>query len=327
MERPVRDGGVDDLAAGGVDAGDGGGGAGSCVDGSQCMTSNPGDCAVGHVVCNHDVATCVPNVTAQPCYDGPTGTRDVGMCHAGMQTCIETLGPCSGEVKPAVQDNCFTGTDDNCNGTVGDGCPDHLATGTPRALGTDGNPAGGGPFSLRCPANSYVTKVVVYADTTDATGWIGGLDIACATPTLVRGVSRYTVTPTPVTPTPDHWYAKHVNLSANNTTVSPPLNFDCGTSSFSPGWWSVGTSVNAAAGGVESVGMQCATGTLTLSATNQLTLALLKQGTATHYGYTTGTSFDEDCAANEVLIGYDGRSGWYFDEIQPVCAPLQVVYK
>jgi hypothetical protein len=243
-----------------------------------------------------------------------------------MQTCIGMLGTCSGEVKPAAQDNCFTNTDDNCNGKVGDGCPDHLVIGTPRSLGGEGNPTGGGPFSLRCPANAYLTKVLVYADTTDAR--VGGLDIACATPALVRGVSSYSVTPTPVAATPDHWYASHVDTTSNNTTLVPPVYFDCGTTSFSPGWWSVGTSASVSPAGDFALGMQCATGALTLSATNQLTINLTKQGTATYYGYPgSGTFFEEDCAANEVLIGYDGRSGSWFDLIQPVCAPLQVVYK
>ena len=44
-------------------------------------------------------------------------------------------------------------------------------------------------------------------------------------------------------------------------------------------------------------------------------------------GFNGGTAFEDDCATNEVLIGYDGRSGAWLDAIQAICAPLVTVYK
>lgn len=64
----------------------GGGGATSCVDGDVC-------------------------------YAGPEGTRDVGECRAGVQTC----GPdgalsCDGQVLPAATDSCDDDRDQDCSG-------------------------------------------------------------------------------------------------------------------------------------------------------------------------------------------------------------------
>jgi hypothetical protein len=300
--------------AGGVDLGRGGGSM-SCVDGGGCMTANPGACASGHLVCSGPAATCVPDVTTQRCYSGPAATVGVGVCKAGAQTCVGTLGSCAGEVKPAAIENCFNDLDDDCDGKVNNGCPDHLVTGTPVKLPAQGNTSGGNPFSLRCPANSYVTKVVVYGDNGDR--FIGGIDISCATPTLVRGASTYSVTPTPVTANPSSVHANHITTSAS----SP---FDCGTTAFHPGYYVPG---DAYGSGVDGLGMACGIGTLSLSASNQLTIAFSKDLDNGFYGYDNTTQFEDDCGAGTVLVGFDGRDGDWFDDIQPVCAPLQVVYK
>jgi hypothetical protein len=298
-----------------------GGGVGSdlagvhCVSGDACSTGSPGACGDGHVDCSTGSAVCVPDATTQSCYTGPAGTKGVGVCAAGTQTCISSLGACGGEIVPAAAENCFNDLDDDCDGKVNNGCPDHLTTGTPVALNKHGNQSGGGAFSLRCPANSYVTKIVVYGDNTDA--YIAGVDIACATPTLVRGASSYTVTPTAVTASPNTQRAGNITTSVNDT-------FDCGTASFNPGWYVPGYAEST---GLDDLGMSCAAGALTLSATNQLTISFTKGPNTGSYGYNFGTAFEDDCGANQVLIGFDGRSGNWFDEIQPVCAPLQVVYK
>src|SRR3954447_18751605 len=42
-----------------------------CSAGAGCASGNPGACAAGHVVCSGGVATCKPDVTTQPCFDGP----------------------------------------------------------------------------------------------------------------------------------------------------------------------------------------------------------------------------------------------------------------
>jgi hypothetical protein len=284
----------------------------NCQDGGSCSTGSPGDCSMGHTVCSGDVQSCVPDVTTQRCYDGPAGTINVGVCKPGTQTCIGALGSCDGEVKPAAVENCFNDLDDDCDGVVNNGCPNTLTTGTPRALTLRGATASTA-FSLRCAAGSYVAKIINYGDDTDE--FISGLDVYCATPTLARGPSSYSVT-VAVSATP---LSKKGTVSAGSNAT-----FDCGTA-FVPGWVMNGSAETT---GIDQLGMYCAAGALTLSATNQLTITTTKQTVGSPAGYAFGTAFEDDCNAGEVLMGFDGQiNGTYFTELQAVCAPLQVVYK
>ena len=287
----------------------------NCTDGGSCDTGNPGDCSMGHTVCSGDVQSCVPDVTTQRCYDGPANTVNVGICAAGMQTCIGAAGTCQGEVQPAAQENCFNDTDDDCNGVVNNGCPDHLVTGTPRVLTVHGN-TGGSAFSLRCPAGAFVIKPVVYADESDE--FVGGIDITCATPTLVRGTSSYRVNATAVA-------VSASTMHATKITVGDSYTFNCGTTGFTPGWWSA-----------EPAELAASTRRHALRAMDPFrwrpTISFRdddqEAGTINYFGYPNfGTQFEDDCTANEVVIGYDGSYGDFFDSIKAVCAPLQVVYK
>ncbi len=62
---------------------------------------------------------CSPGET-QPCYSGPPGTDGVGICHAGVQTCVGgQFGACSGEVKPGTE-SCDS-VDQDCDGNVNEG--------------------------------------------------------------------------------------------------------------------------------------------------------------------------------------------------------------
>lgn len=61
---------------------------------------------------------CVPGSTA-PCYEGPPGTENVGMCKGGTKTCLADgtgYDACQGQIVPS-QDNCGTPDDEDCNGT------------------------------------------------------------------------------------------------------------------------------------------------------------------------------------------------------------------
>ncbi|WP_437717107.1 hypothetical protein WMF45_12260 [Sorangium sp. So ce448] len=61
--------------------------------------------------------TCVPG-SVIACYSGAAGTRGVGPCAAGTQTCRPSglgFGPCVGEVTPA-EELCSTPEDENCDG-------------------------------------------------------------------------------------------------------------------------------------------------------------------------------------------------------------------
>jgi hypothetical protein len=291
----------------------------NCMDGGSCsIPGNPGDCSMGHAVCSGDVQSCVPDVTTQRCYDGPPSTMNKGVCKAGMQTCIGSLGSCDGEVKPAAVENCFNDLDDDCDGVVNNGCPSTLATGTPRALTIRGNAAGGAAFSLRCPVGQFVAKSVIYADDTDAA--LGGIDIYCATPTLVRGATAYSITETVS--------ATALTAHATNINTAESATFDCGAAGFVPAWYVDGESD---AQFTNALGSSCATTVLTLSPTNQLSFTFAKQaGGGNYYGFLGlpgAAKFEDTCNNGEVLIGWDGRKGNGMDETQAVCAPLQVVYK
>ncbi|MEO7330946.1 MAG: hypothetical protein ABI193_20395 [Minicystis sp.] len=64
---------------------------------------------------------CQPGST-KPCYNGPNGTENTGLCHGGEQTCNaagQAYGVCMGEVLP-VPETCNTPGDDDCNGVVND---------------------------------------------------------------------------------------------------------------------------------------------------------------------------------------------------------------
>jgi hypothetical protein len=60
---------------------------------------------------------CVPGSTA-PCYSGPEGTENKGICAGGTKTCNAGgtgYGACVGEVTPKVED-CATPEDEDCDG-------------------------------------------------------------------------------------------------------------------------------------------------------------------------------------------------------------------
>ncbi|OJT18800.1 hypothetical protein BO221_39415 [Archangium sp. Cb G35] len=70
--------------------------------------------------CNGTAEVCASG-SSQPCaYTGPAGTEDVGICHAGTQTCNGTgtaWNACTGEVLPAPE-NYVQPEDEDCNGTA-----------------------------------------------------------------------------------------------------------------------------------------------------------------------------------------------------------------
>ncbi|HVK66662.1 MAG TPA: hypothetical protein VM694_19395, partial [Polyangium sp.] len=69
-------------------------------------------------------SVCTPGET-EACYSGPPGTQIVGLCKAGLETCLgdgSGYGPCIGEVVP-VPESCQTMGDDDCDGLSNeDGC-------------------------------------------------------------------------------------------------------------------------------------------------------------------------------------------------------------
>jgi hypothetical protein len=67
-------------------------------------------------VCN---TGCTDGQT-RPCYDGPTGTENIGTCKDGIQKCTggKWEKTCTGEVLPVAEDCCGV-LDRNCNGAKG----------------------------------------------------------------------------------------------------------------------------------------------------------------------------------------------------------------
>ena len=67
---------------------------------------------------------CKPAEVA-PCYDGPAGTENVGICKSGAKTCDnqgKSWGSCVGQVPPAVQLCTVPAADQNCDGQLNEGC-------------------------------------------------------------------------------------------------------------------------------------------------------------------------------------------------------------
>jgi hypothetical protein len=65
----------------------------------------------------------VVDLLATPCFDGPPGTLNVGVCRGGSQTCAAgVFGVCQGQVLPAAGEACGDGTDDDCDGRTDEGC-------------------------------------------------------------------------------------------------------------------------------------------------------------------------------------------------------------
>jgi hypothetical protein len=248
-------------------------------------------------------------------------TAGVGICKAGSQSCIGTLGPCENQVVPAAQEDCFNDLDDDCDGAVNNGCPDTVGIGTAHALAPQGNPNGGGPQSARCPAGQMVGKVEFFTDNRVNPGTFQGVQVYCVGPTLSRGGRNYTLGTTALPASPSMVY---VGAEIGPTDGG---GLDCTVQGgFGAGFVSSGYASTTR--GVLQLGLTCASATATLQSNNKLNLVTTADNRTVAVGFTTGgTAFVEPCATGEVLIGYDGRLGNWMDQVAPVCAPLVVTYK
>jgi hypothetical protein len=288
-----------------------------CVENDAgCASANPGACASGILRCDGGASVCEPLQSMQPCYSGPSSTRSVGNCHDGTQSCIGTLGACTGEVDPMPHENCFNTTDDDCDGVVNNGCPQSVALGADDPIGAAGG-GGGGLGSVHCPAGAFVTRVDSWFD--DADQKASGVSIYCATPTLLQGASTYSVTLAANTPAP------YATLTGGAGSPTVERADDCGIS----GLVAITYSDGLADSYVEGLGQHCGTSSVTLNADNTIVFDFVATGDQSFNAYTGSTApfFIEQCPSNEVVVGFNLRTGAFLDQIQPICAALVVKYK
>jgi hypothetical protein len=142
-------------------------GAACTASGVACDTGKLGVCGKGVIQCVNGQPACVQTVFPSPevcdgldndcnglvddmdtsCYDGPAGTLNVGLCHAGVSSCqlqpdgkTYAMSACVGEVVPTAE--VCNGLDDNCNGQVDENLTQECYTGPSTSLGPDGRPQG-----------------------------------------------------------------------------------------------------------------------------------------------------------------------------------------
>lgn len=295
------------------------GGLGDCKAGDVCTTTNPGACAKGHTVCGADgTPTCMPDVTTQPCYTGEPETTNRGACHGGMQSCIGTLGACMNQQLPAPVENCFNDLDDDCDGHLNNGCPASIALGDEHDLVTRGGTGGTAHDSL-CLPGSIVTGISAKLSSANNPGYITFLQPTCATPTLSRGASAYTIA---LTPTDSPAALIPTDSSRDGTSVlacAAALSMVTGVQGSNEGSKSV----------VDTIGIDCSTLTIALDAQNKVQFTWAADNTDSRVvgAQFTSPPWNDTCAPGEVLIGFKGRTGAQMDQVQGVCAPLIVNYK
>jgi len=73
--------------------------------------------------------------------------------------------------------------------------------------------------------------------------------------------------------------------------------------------------------------LDCGAGTLTLSPTNQLTIAFTNHNDKFVFQYGGGSALTDTCGSDSAIVGYNGRDGAWLDQLQPICAKLIVNYK
>ncbi len=134
---------VDDMpadAGGACNAAPGGVATGACADDGVLVCSLGALVCVGATqpgseTCNNVDDDCdddVDEAVTRACYTGPGGTEGVGICGAGVETCVAGVftGGCVGETTPAATEAC-NNLDDDCDAAVDEG-------------------TGGGPLTIAC---------------------------------------------------------------------------------------------------------------------------------------------------------------------------------
>jgi hypothetical protein len=235
-----------------------------------------------------------------------------GICATGKTVCENGVSKCQTPVHSAF-DNCFDGLDDNCDGLIDNGCPTSVSLGPVRSLTVRGG-SGGGVGSVQCPTGAVVAQTQVWQDAGDTE--MAGVSITCATPSLVKGKDSYTLAWAPITP--------NANDTVKGTKASGLDNnpeYACGPGSV--GWYINGY---VSSSFVDGLGAGCAWPAINLSTGNQLDIQFIRIDNGGADTYYKTTAFEDACAPNELIVGYNLRFGAWLDSIQAVCAPLVVNY-
>jgi hypothetical protein len=138
-------GGSAGAGAGGTAGAGGSAGAGGTGGGTTSSTSTTSTTTTTTMECSPGAM--------QPCYDGPAGTENVGVCQGGTSTCDAsgTWGPCVGQTLPSPE-LCNTGkADESCDGNP-------QCTGGYRWVHTFGSP---GQDTARAVATDSLGNVIV----------------------------------------------------------------------------------------------------------------------------------------------------------------------
>jgi hypothetical protein len=220
------------------------------------------------------------------------------------------VGPDLGNSAAGVED-CFNDLDDDCDGKVNNGCPDTVTVGVPVPLVAHGG-NGGNATSAICPAGSVLTGTRFIVD--DFDGFMAGAGVFCSTPTLVRGANAYSITLAPAGGQPPTFAGSYADNQADA---------NCDTTMFQVGW----NTLENAGTYVNGLGLDCASGALTLGGNNQLSVAFTNLNNNFGVNYGGGVEYPQACGPSQALVGYNGRIGTILDQIQPVCAPIQFTYK
>lgn len=168
-----------------VDAEPGAGGASgatSATSGTTATTSATSASSGGGTGGDGGSTACEPG-ESQPCYEGPAGTADIGVCKSGTQTCLPDgsgFGSCDGQVFPGVED-CATRADEDCVANCGEF---HwaLALGGGAEANTFGSSVirspGGGAYAIVNFAAPVTIQGTVYTPDSSSSWWLLRADTA-----------------------------------------------------------------------------------------------------------------------------------------------------
>jgi hypothetical protein len=249
----------------------------------------------------------VPDLAQPPSLPDLAAAPDLAMAPGAdlaVRPGVDLAKPC------ATVENCFNDLDDDCDGTINNGCPSTLGVGADVPLVAEGG-SGGTATSAHCPAGQVASGVRFIADSFDFE--MAGIGVACSTLTLVRGASSYSVTLS----TPTALAAQFAGSSADSSADGA-----CDTTQFQVAWNSLMNTDTY----VNGLGMDCALGTLSLSPANQLSISFSNLNNHFGINYGGGTEHPQACGSNQAIVGYNGRTGGWLDQIQPICAPIVVNY-